>query len=158
MPMLRKQNAHHSILLVFVLILGTVAPVMVEAVDTVSITNSVRSSNNTGGVSSADGADGQPGRDGSSGESVSSVSGSGEASVHVQTTAGGKVITNITKSTTGTDSVAEVDTEVNTNSTSHLGSDDAPSSVNENPSEETKLNQIITTLQTLISHYVSVFF
>lgn len=162
--------------LVIALILGTVAPVSVFAVDSVEISNSVHSSSNTGGNTSVDGragADGAPGSLGTSGSAGTDgadgsdiFKGESRAEVSIENVVDGDVVTEITSATTGNAAI-EVDSDIvgipDGIQTSETATDsvevssevDADTSVTASPSP---FDRFVTAVRSLIQKYVSTLF
>lgn len=153
-------------LVAFVLILGTVAPVIVSAESSAVVTNSVYSSSQTGGVSQTgeageSGQDGQNGRDGQAGaDGADGVSGqSGESSASASVTNyidGSESHTVITVATSG-GAIVQLD---NTSfvTTGHSGEVEKPTSNVSSEAPEFQLLSILLLLQETLTAYVQKLF
>lgn len=147
-------STNFALLLVFIAIFGTVAPVVVFAEDTVYISNSVYSESTTGGYSSAgepgeagqhgadgsSGANGADGRDGASGADGQVITSTSSASVQSTTIVDGEVVDQSTGTTTNdTDASSSVQT-------TYAPSDEV---------KRGKLIELLDALKSLLAIYVS---
>jgi len=150
-------------LLALSLVSCTVAPALVSAEDTLTISNVARSSVSTGGQNGQDGQNGQSGEDGAdgvagkSGVSITNVVPSnGAAEVTIITTVDGQEVSNLQASESA--HVAVVSTSTSTTVVTSAPASEAAPHIDEEKPSRSPLAQLFVELQLIIFTYVSYLF
>ena len=155
-------STHFINLLALLLIFSTVAPVsVVEADDTVSITNSVHTFSTTGGQNGADGeagADGRPGQPGADGaDGVSIINGTSSGTVRIESRINGETVVDIYQTATATTGEAVVEASKHVTHVAS-GTDAVAAELEAADNAATPLSQLLSAIRITLLHYVSLLF